>query len=400
MSVSVAALSSADAKLTVTAAVKIEKRAPDAAQPAEVVTDPNAATTDMKAEQGGQPRPETTTKDDVGGTVVANAEPATATPAKPWKVSLVIDQSLGEGAFVKDDFARTPYYGYAFDLKGTYEIVPKYLKVGLRFLGDQQLTVTNKDFGTRPREFQFRDIVMSASASELYLDQQYTGIKVTGGVDGYLPTSKLSRDQEMAFATRIRGGLSREFKDVGPGTLTLSYGIGLRYNFSPTNRELSADEAASKVGSCRSINRTETGNCLTSWANPRWSMGNDFSVGYDFLEKWSVSLGLQIVHSFSSRLNESKTNEVVAGQNGVPIEVGHSNFANPDQSNFSTLTVGSIELGYAVNDYVSLAFGLSTTQNPYIQSGSNSSALRFPWWDFSSESNNLSTFYLDLGLSY
>src|SRR5436853_621999 len=84
----------------------------------------------------------------------------------------------------------------------------------------------------------------------------------------------------------------------------------------------SACAAASTVASCRSDNRNDSGDCLTSWANPRWTVLNDFSIAYDFLEKWTFTVELQFLNSLASRLNESDVGSLTAGQNGAPIVVG------------------------------------------------------------------------------
>jgi hypothetical protein len=67
--------------------------------------------------------------------------------------------------------------------------------------------------------------------------------------------------------------------------------------------------------------------------------------------------------------------------------------------NWSDVTVSTFELGYSVLDNLSVAFGLTTGQPVYIQSG-NHQSLRFPFWDFNSQANNLSSFYLSIAANY
>ncbi len=395
------ALSNPQATVTLTFTIKVLKQAAEPVVPAEVtpvqepapqITEP--VQTDANATQAGEQPAPTGTETRIAEKVVTPAQPAGSPTSRPWRLTANLTQSLGQGTFVQTNYA---FYGYALTLGGSYKIDPKYLSLSARLSMDQELTTTYSTLGTVPREFFIRDLGISASAPELYKDEEFTGIKATAGVGLTFPLSKLSRDQEMIMGARLSAGLSRAFENLGPGNLTLSWTAGVRHNFSPASRTYGADEWATKVHNCDSANRNDKNECLSNLANPRWAISNAFNVAYDFLDKFSASVDFMVTNSISSRLNDSEVGELRAG---VAYDDTHSINANADLANRADIWATNLELSYAVLDNLSVAFGLNTTQNPFIQRNDNSSGLRNPIWDFSSEANNLSTFYLDLAATY
>jgi hypothetical protein len=333
---------------------------------------------------------------------VAAAETVTApltTPSKeedskPWGVNASLAQSMGQGVFTDSHFAS---YAYSITLGGSYKIDPKYLSLSAKFAFSQELTSTYGSVGQDLRELFISDLGISASAPELYKDEQYTGVKVTAGVGLTFPFSKLSRDQERIMGSKISVGLSRSFENVGPGTVNVSWGGGLGYVFGPSSRTYDSAEWISKAHIC-TRNTDGSGECLTSLANPRWSLANTFTVSYDFLEKFSASYSFAIANSFASRLNDSTSRKLAAGVAFDPNN--HSIHADPGLVNQVDATTSTLEVSYSVLDNLSVALGLTTAQSPFIQSGNNSSALRNPFWDFSSQADNLSSFYLDIAATY
>lgn len=396
------ALSNPAATVTLTFTIKALRGAAEPAKPAELtpvetpaapITEP--VQTDPNATQAGEQPAPVAGETRIAEKVVTPAQPPGEPSTKPWRLTANLTQSLGQGTFVGSNYA---FYGYALTLGGSYRIDPKYLSLSARLAMDQELTTTYTTLGTVPREFFIRDLGISASAPELYKDEEFTGIKATAGVGLTFPLSKLSRDQEMILGARVSAGLSRSFENLGPGNLTVSWTTGVRYNVSPAARTYGAGEWATKVHNCDSINQTDKGECLSNLANPRWAFSNAFNVAYDFLDKFSASVDFMISNSIASRLNDSELPAQLRA--GVAYDDTHSVNADSGLANRQDIWATNIELSYAIMDNLSVAFGLNTTQNPFIQSDDNSSALRNPIWDFSSEANNLSTFYLDLAATY
>jgi len=199
------------------------------------------------------------------------------------------------------------------------------------------------------------------------------------------------------MGSKISVGLSRSFENVGPGTLNMSWGAGLGYVFAPATRTYDAAEWISK-SRIRTRNTDGASECLPSLANPTWSLANTFTVSYDFLEKFSVAYSFAIANGYATRLNNSLPRTLAAGV-AFP-ENGHSIHADPDTLNQVDTTTSTLEFSYSVLDNLSVALGLQTAQNPYIQSDNNSGAFRNPFWNTSGAADNLSSFYLDIAATY
>jgi hypothetical protein len=330
-------------------------------------------------------------------TTAATTPAADAADAKPWSVSASLSSSMGQGVFSDAAYAG---YSYAFTLAGSYTVDPKWLSLGLRLPFDQELTCAYNTATPNCRRFNVRDLGISASVPELYKDDVYTGIKVTGGVSLSFPFSEASRDSEQAFAGGLSVGLSRSFENVGPGTLSLSWSTGLRHAFSPTARTLASDETPSKVHNCRAVNKNDKLECLTSMANSRLSVSNGLTISYSFLEKFSASYSFQISNTLSSRLHDSEDPGLLTAGVVYDPNTGHSPNANVGRRAQSDVTVSTLEISYSVLDQLSVGLGLSTGQGPFIQDGNNPWSLRNPFWDVKEHEYNLSTFFLDVAATY
>lgn len=414
--VSIAALSNPSAAVTLTATLKVKRVGAEPAVPA--IGEPAIPTGELAepatrepapGTEAGKPEKSESDSKSVAGTGSAPQQAqATASAfgsvfgkadktgeSKPWRVFVDLTQSIGQGTFVTDDFARTASYGYLATIGASYKLTDM-LSAGARISWAQNLTVTNRDTGTLPRELLFRDISLSASAPRVY-HEAFTGIDVGAGISATLPTSKASRWTGRLFGLGARGSLSRTFEKVGPGDLSFGYALGVTKNFGPSNPSIDAAHSQSSVDACRSSNLADRGSCLSNVTTVNFSITNDLNVAYTFLEDFTFTVDFLIWNSVSHYLGDSAVpTDLTAARN---VQVGRSQFAS-DRTAQSDLTVATIELAYSITNHISAAVGLYTAQNPFIQDGSNSRGLRFPFWDFRSTADNLSTIYLDLAFTY
>lgn len=328
------------------------------------------------------------------------AETAVATEgegtAKKWRLTANLTQSLGQGTFVKDAYARTPDYGYLAGIGASYQVLPK-LSVGSRFVWIQQLTVTNQDSknGTVPRELQVRDLVFSASAPRLYREP-LTGIEVGTGLNLNLPTSKASRSAQRLFGLGVRGNAGRLFEKVGPGDLALGYALSIVKNFGPASPD--NDPGKHPSGQlCRAGNKDDAGNCLTSIATNNFYVLNDFNVAYTFLQDFTFTFDFLIWNRVSHDLSGSPLPRDVAATRDATI--GTSPYATSGGQQ-TDATVATFEISYALTKNFTLSAGLYTFQPVFIQNGSSTHTLRFPFWDFQTPADNNSTFFLDVAFAY
>ncbi|MCK6545663.1 hypothetical protein L6R52_07320 [Myxococcota bacterium] len=346
-------------------------------------------------------------------------------PKKPWRVGANASLSIGQGTFVGaadtgnirafslipgsarslpgstspnlDASVNSSQVSWAVQLTGSYRLDPK-LTLGASLAFDQLVTNSLANSGTTPYPNQifFRDLNFTATSPSLYTEE-LTGIRVGASAGISLGVSMPTMSQEIIGSGRLGASLTRAFENVGPGTLTLQYSLGYRHNVGPETRSIDGDEWASAFAICRAYNRESDGSCKSSLANPTDLISNSFAVSYDFLEKWSLGLSFALQNSIAARLDDSEITDGLAA--GPDIEVGRSIYATGDV-NYSAVTTTSIELGYAINQYLVASAGLSTAAPPYIQDGNNSRRLRFPFWDFENQRDSLSSFYLSVAASY
>lgn len=311
-------------------------------------------------------------------------------PAKDYSATFTFDQSLGTGAFVSDSFAATPAYSWAFALRGSYKLID-HLKANASLSLAKQMSVTNEDSGTLPREVFFGETKLGLSASDLYKEPE-TGITVGPSLSIGLPTDKAGRASGRIMGLSIGGSASKTFEHLGPGDLSLSYSIGFRQNIGPRAVTISSADAPSLVASCRSFN--DGGDCLTSVANPARSLSNTLGIDYT-IGDFGISYSFAITNSFSYALDDSSIATLAAGD----VTVGHSPNAQGYTAQ-SDRTRSTLEVSYTFNEYFGLAAGTQTYQSPWIQKGSDSKGLRFPFADFSSAADNLTSFYLDANVTF
>ncbi|MBK8011947.1 MAG: hypothetical protein IPK13_11405 [Deltaproteobacteria bacterium] len=325
---------------------------------------------------------------------------AEGTATKPWSISGTFEQSLGSGTFTApgDAHARTVAYSWAFVLRGSYRLTDM-LTASLRLDLDKQLTVTAVDAGSKAREFYFRDIRLGVGAEEIYRDEQYTGIAFGASSQLRLPTDTWSRAAGRVLRWDNSATLSRTFEDVGPGSLRLSFMETLRKDFGPRARDRND---ASYLDTCRSIAIDSAGDCVSNIASANWGLVHTLSAEYNFFEKWTVSLQLLLINTFYYGLSGSETPERLAATGDAPVTdatIGRSRYAI-DAADQRDQTWGILEVGYQATENIGLALGLSSLQAPFIQSGGNSKALTFPFWDFATPSNNQSSVYFDATFTY
>ena len=326
---------------------------------------------------------------------------------KPWRVRASLNLSAGTGLFVLgnenpaqlnagvannttgDGTAR--YFGYSMSFGGSYKL-SDLLSASVTFNMDQALTATNQD-PTAARTFYFRETVLGLSTTNLWKDEEYTGIGVNVSGRVFLPTdaNAIAANRIMAMGAGVT--LTRSFDDVGPGSLSLSYGFSVRANLGGAQRDLNPTRRA-RVTEARQVsafNSADTADTLmgdsVGGLNTMASIANRLSVSYSFLDDFSLGLDFGISNAFQ----RDGATEASEGVLSAPVSVDGGGQTDSVQT--------SLYLGYQLNDYVGLTGGVSTAMDPFIHDGSGY-VLRFPFFDFSEPENNLSSVFLTVDFSY
>jgi hypothetical protein len=310
-------------------------------------------------------------------------------PTKPWKVNAGLSQSLGAGAFVSDDFARTTAYAYSVSLSGSYKL-NDLLRASVGASFDQQLSTTYADGGTTPREFYFRDIKFGLSAASLY-KEEISGISLSASGSFTVPTSKSSLSTGRVTYTGAGIKLNRSFEDIGPGNISLTFSSGVSFAIGAATANIGASDAPSIFATCNDF--TLSGDaCQGRYPNLSHVFSNQFSTSYSFFEDYSVAAWLGFSNAFYRDISDSPLDN-------ISYDVRSSNFA-VDQTRRGDSISSGLEFGYGLTENISLALGASTVTNPFIQKGSDSSGFRFFLWDVESTASNRSSLYFNLNFSY
>lgn len=333
-------------------------------------------------------------------TQLGAAAPVPPDTGRPWQIFTTLEANVGAGTFIADPNARQDALGWSFLATGFYKItnlfggrVDALAQVGW----DQAITNNATNFGTRPNEFFMRDIRLAVAGRGLYTEE-FTGIVFGSSINTFLPTSKFSQAQERILRGAVNVTAARMFTEVGPGNLLVNFLTSVRKDFGPPSVTLDAEESASRFATCRSSNLTDDGNgCASNIGTFNWAWTNSLSATY-FLGDFSAALSFGVVSQYAHDLRDlSESPSSVAASPNVVI--GRSQYAG-NEAAYSTLTTSSLSIGYLINDNINLGLGFATLQSPIIQDGSNSSRLKFPFFDFESTANNLSSFFLDLNVQY
>jgi hypothetical protein len=310
--------------------------------------------------------------------------------SKPWKVTAGLGQSLGAGAFVSDEYARTTAYSYSISFGGSYKINDTF-RASLGGSFDQQLTQTYDDGGTVPNEFYFRDLTAGLSAGSLY-KEEITGISVGASGSFSIPASKSSIATGRITYAGAKLKLSRSFDDIGPGKISVGFSSSLFGALgAATHGNITASDAPSIFAACN--DRDPEGNvCLGYYPNLSHAFSNNLNVSYSFLEDFSVSAWLGISNSFFRDISDSNVDM-------IQYDVRQSKNAVDETKRGDSVKTG-LEFGYTLTENISLALSGATSTNPFIQNGADSTGLRFFLWDVESTASNRSSLNFDINFSY
>lgn len=367
----------------------------DVAASGDAVSSPAANATDVSeraagAGDAGLTNDPADEKENKAGAAATLGAAMAVDPSKPWIVNATLEQTLGQSIFVKDPTRGRTAYGYALIVGGSYDLTKLFegtLRATARISADQQLTTTANDAGVGPRQFFLRDTIVGLSGLGLYTEK-LTGTRLNGRFSLTLPTSLQSRAAERYLGVSVGGSAIKVFSEVGPGSAIIVWSETFQKN-------VASAQPVSDFAFCDSVSASDSGACYSALSNPSYSFFHGLTGIYS-LGGFNVSVGLTLIQSVGYDLDQSTAQDPQTPA-GNPSS---SPFADPNASRLTNTTWGTVAVSYAVNENFSIAGGWSTIQSPYVQQGSSSTSLRFPWWDFQTPSNNGTTFFLDANFIY
>ena len=308
---------------------------------------------------------------------------------------VTLDNAVGVGSFYRSDtatFLPTLTLRGAWSIPGT-DYVSLHGRFDMEIYGLADLdayTDRDPDEHVRPA-----DVMVTLAHGRLFHDEWLTGIKASGSLRFYLPTSPSSQVATVLVGMGPRLGLSRKF-----GFVTLSGGSRYVHRFLRYDNTVfeTQDDDAGAIQGCGQSTVPVTvggGSRLAAEAGDRspappngacggpqnWDQRfiNDMNVEFRITKKLAVNLTLFIINSWGIERPVDGFTSDVTRRTG-----------NETQRD---LTWGIVDLTYDVNEHLSLSFGTSSLQTAKSYDGAR---LRFPWWDLEGPQSNSTSLYVDI----
>jgi len=285
----------------------------------------------------------------------------------------ILEQQLGIGTFVDYEYARTPYYGWLLSLRPRYYITNQ-LSAELRFDITQELTTSYGTSTTYKRQVMPQDLLLTLRYQDVYK------IPVVGiGISPFLrigaPTSYESRYRNLYLSTALGFDLT---KMLGP--VYLDYTFRVNKNWNRTTVATVTGPVA--VARFRGAEDLGNGEVATGDNNVEWSIFNSLMATFILNDQWSISLQLAIANAWTYK--------------SYPDDALKADYAKAGRGQRDK-TYGTLDVSYQPFEHFGFSAGISSMQPAKTD---DNKSFRFPFFDFRSEANNYTQFYLDVFATY
>ncbi len=284
--------------------------------------------------------------------------------------TVIYENSVGKGTFSAGEHTRQPYWNMLLSIRPSFELSKEHkVKAWLRLDVNQNIVENFGSANTRPHDVQFGDLRLYVTWAEMV---KVGDLSVSGAATLYFPTSRASDIANRYFAT----ALSTTARYSPASWFTLTYAFGAYKSFN----EFTMGTTQEDIGNPIRISDPDPGNgaTFTGGQNTEWSLSQNVNLGFSFLEKFSFDISWTFYHRFqyTSFEEDELTSPYAQGGKG-----------------YNELMVGTLELGYAPLDWLSLALGSTVEQLP---KRADNQSINFPFWDTLNGADNRQTFYLDV----
>ena len=284
---------------------------------------------------------------------------------------VALSQSLGLGTFVADQYARNPYYGWGLSLRPRYFITSK-LFVELGFSIQGELTQSYQSSNTKKRQVMPSDLFLTLKYQDVY-EIPVLKIRMSPSLRLGAPTSLESRYRNLYLSGAIGLDLSRTFGNH----FLLHYNIRFNKNFNRTfTPTLGTDVAVARFRGYEDAGGGEIINGVDN--NTSFSVSNSLTAVGIINDQWSITLMLGIQNSWTYA--------------NIALDEFSSEYAKGGRGQRDS-TVGTLDVSYQPFKHVGFSLGITSAQPAKTR---DNKRIRFPFFDFSSEGNNFTQFYLDV----
>lgn len=285
-----------------------------------------------------------------------------------------LDQSLGAGTFVADEYVRRSAYDVSLSLSPYWRITPMMrLSAGVSF--STSLVENYDSDATYKRRTTMSDISLGLNHFKLW-DIPRTGIRIGGGVSFSFPTSPQSRFRQLYLSSRATVSLSRS---IGP--VYLAYNLGFFKNF---NRYTTPAIDQQDVGDHVVLAHYQGNEQLTTDLIAVGGNNTSFGVMNSFMASWSIYGPLSFTAMYG--INNSWT------YNAFPKDDLSSSYAVGGRGQRDSQQ-GVLDLTYQIRRELSVSLGTQTMVAP--KTADNKDVV-FPFLNLSNNYRNNTYFYLSV----
>ncbi|GMV39276.1 MAG: hypothetical protein AMXMBFR64_09920 [Myxococcales bacterium] len=300
----------------------------------------------------------------------AGEEAEEAKSVFPIGATIIYENSLGIGTFVPGEYNARPQWDMLLSLRPFVRLTDN-----MRLIARIDLIkslIENADSANTTRgQTLLSDFTLTWSVSPI-VSEPVTGLKLAGWVDLLAPTSLASQTQTRILTLRGGLGLSKSFD-----WLNLSYQFRFDYNFN-RSKHPAFDVANNAEPPCLGAKTLDSGGAVCgSRSNTQFQFMNRLTAEFVPVERLGITVDFIIYTAFGYEMPE----DAFTSANAKP-GIGQRD-----------LTAGTFEVSYQVLDELGIALGTTTLQTPKTL---DNEGFRFPFFDYRSTSDNLTSFYLDV----
>jgi hypothetical protein len=284
---------------------------------------------------------------------------------------VVLEQSLGLGTFVADEYARNPYYGWSLTLRPRYFFTNK-LFAELRFSIQGELTESYTTSTRYKRQVMPSDLFLTLKYQNLYTIPVLK-IALSPSLRFGAPTSYESRYRNLYLS----GAAGLDMQRVFGSHFVLSYSFRFNKNFNETFTPTLDSKVA--VTRFRGVEDAGGGMVINGVDNnTSYSVYNSLAATGIINDEWSITLvfGIQNSWTYANIAKDEFSSQYAKGGRGQRDS-----------------TFGTLDVTYQPFKHVGFSLGVSSAQPAKTK---DNKSFRFPFFDFSTEGNNYTNFYFDV----
>ena len=288
----------------------------------------------------------------------------------PIGAAIILDNSVGIGTFASGEYVDRPLWSMALSLR-PFVRLSETMRLTLRMDLSKDIVENADSANATKGETLLGDLALTFSVSPL-VEEPVTGLRLSAWLDVLAPTSLASQTATRILTLRPGLSLSKSF-----GWLNLVYQFRFDYNINQSKYP-AFDVADSAAPPCLGAKFLDGGGAVCgARSNTQFQFMNRLTAEFVPVENLSLTLDFLVYNSFGYEMPED----------GFTPENAKSGLGQRD------LTAGTFEIGYQFIPELALALGTTTLQPPKTL---DNSGFRFPFFDFRSTSDNLTSVYLDV----